>query len=209
MMYGSDYLALADWRRQVAALYGRIREADDPQEAWRDFRLTRDRLFAGHAQTPLEADQRQSFTALNYYPYDVRLRMEGEVVIDEGCESSALDLPGEGIFHFTRFARVSFTLEEQKVSLAVYWVEGYGGGLFLPFRDKSNGRGSYGGGRYLYDSIKGADLGAGEKEILLDFNFAYNPSCAYNDRWICPLAPLENWLNFAVTAGEKAFSPVK
>ena len=89
--------------------------------------------------------------------------------------------------------------------LNLYWIEGYGGGLFLPFRDATNGRVSYGGGRYLYDTIKGADLGAGSESVLLDFNFAYNPSCAYNDRWVCPLSPPENWLPQAIRAGEKSF----
>ena len=89
--------------------------------------------------------------------------------------------------------------------LNLYGLEGYGGGLFLPFRDSSNGRGTYAGGRYLYDTIKGADLGANGESILLDFNFAYNPSCAYNDQWVCPLAPPDNWLEFAIPAGEKEF----
>ena len=75
----------------------------------------------------------------------------------------------------------------------------------MPFRDATNGRDTYGGGRYLYDSIKGADLGATLEVISLDFNFAYNPSCAYNDQWACPLAPSENWLDVEIRAGEKAF----
>jgi uncharacterized protein (DUF1684 family) len=85
-------------------------------------------------------------------------------------------------------------------------VQGYGGGLFLPFKDQTNRTETFGGGRYLYDTIKGADLGANEQEMLLDFNFAYNPSCAYNTQWVCPLAPQENTLNCAVIAGEKRFT---
>ncbi len=142
---------------------------------------------------------------LCYYAYDVRLRVQGKVVHEIEQESFAMELPVEGAFRFRRFARVRFELYGQKLSLALYWVEGYGGGLFLPFRDRSNGRTTYGGGRYLYDGIKGADLGAARETILLDFNFAYNPSCAYNDRWVCPLAPPENWLDVEVPAGEKAF----
>jgi uncharacterized protein (DUF1684 family) len=85
-------------------------------------------------------------------------------------------------------------------------VQGYGGGLFLPFRDQTSRAQTFGGGRYLYDTIKGADLGAGDQEIPLDFNFAYNPSCAYNAQWVCPLAPQENNLNMPITAGEKRFT---
>ena len=91
----------------------------------------------------------------------------------------------------------------QPAELSAFWIEGYGGGLFVPFRDATSGATTYGGGRYLYDTIKGADLGAGAERIVLDFNYAYNPSCAYNDEWVCPLSPPENRLLFAVEAGEK------
>ena len=91
-------------------------------------------------------------------------------------------------------------------TLTLFWMEGYGGGLFLPFRDLTNGHETYGGGRYLYDTIKGADLGAGNGEIVLDFNFAYNPSCAYSPRWVCPLSPPQNTLAVRLEAGERAFA---
>ena len=104
-------------------------------------------------------------------------------------------------------ARVRFAVPGHEAELSLFWVGGYGGGLFLPFRDATHGRETYGGGRYLYDTIKGADLGAGVDEVVLDFNYAYNPSCAYNDRWVCPLSPPENSLPFAVEAGEKLFRP--
>ena len=80
-----------------------------------------------------------------------------------------------------------------------------GGGIFVPFRDATNGETTYGGGRYLLDTIKGADLGIGMDEIVLDFNFAYHPSCHYNDKYTCPLSPVENRLAMAVEAGEKAY----
>jgi uncharacterized protein (DUF1684 family) len=100
-----------------------------------------------------------------------------------------------------QIATIHFSL----TGIPAYWIEGYGGGLFLPFRDATNGRDTYGGGRYLYDGIKGADLGARSDNFLLDFNFAYNPSCAYDDRWICPFAPAENWLPIEIRAGEMTF----
>jgi uncharacterized protein (DUF1684 family) len=90
-------------------------------------------------------------------------------------------------------------------SLSLFWIEGYGGGLFLPFKDLTNRKETFGGGRYLYDTIKGADIGVQGQEILLDFNFVYNPSCAYNAQWYCPLAPEENALNISIAAGEKRF----
>ncbi len=92
--------------------------------------------------------------------------------------------------------------------LTVYWLEGYGGGLFLPFQDATSGQSSYGGGRYLLDSIKGADLGnettgSQEERLVLDFNFAYHPSCMHNPAYVCPLAPEENRLPVAIAAGER------
>lgn len=89
--------------------------------------------------------------------------------------------------------------------LALLWVEGYADGLFLPFRDATNGTETYGAGRYLLDAAKSADLG-GDMErgtLILDFNFAYHPSCAFDPRWSCPLAPPENRLDVAVRAGER------
>ena len=112
----------------------------------------------------------------------------------------------EGRLGYRPFATAEFDVPGTgEARLTLYWMDGYGGGLFLPFRDATSSRDTYGGGRYLYDTIKGADLGAGEGEIVLDFNFAYNPSCAYNPRWICPLSPAENSLAFRVEAGESAF----
>lgn len=199
------YLSLADWRRQVADIYYKVRENADPTAAWRQFQDDRDELFANHIQTPLSAEQQKHFRGLNFYPYDPRLRLLGQLTDPVEEKSFSVDLPDEGLLRLTCFAQVQFHLLGQETSLAIFWVEGYGGGLFLPFRDKSNGQGTYSGGRYLLDGIKGADLGAADGKLVLDFNFAYNPSCAYNDRWVCPLAPAENWLNMEILGGEKTF----
>jgi len=101
-------------------------------------------------------------------------------------------------------------LLDVECSLTVFSIVGYGGGLFLPFRDATSGHATYGGGRYLFDTIKNTDAGclevvAGSSRVVLDFNYAYNPSCAYDHRWACPLAPQENWLSVPVTAGELAY----
>ena len=86
------------------------------------------------------------------------------------------------------------TLDGQELSLDLHWLEGYGGGIFVAFADATSGSETYGGGRYVLDSVKGADLGQDGERLVLDFNFAYNPSCAYDPRWICPLAPASNRL---------------
>lgn len=202
---GLDYLELADWRRQVAEMYTAVRQNCNEEEAWCDFRSKRDKLFATHPMTPLNAHQKERFTQLPYFPYNPAYRVTGAINHNILTRHHDINIPNEGIFHFVSFAEVHFELGKRPLTLTLYWVQGYGGGLFLPFRDGSNGKKSYGGGRYLYDGIKGADLSKNNDSFILDFNFAYNPSCAYNDQWICPLAPEANHLSIDIDAGEKAF----
>ena len=198
-------LQLAHWRRKVAELYAALRQEPDSKKAWQQFRQTRDELFRTHPQTPLSAEQRTNFTGLSYFAYDPDFCVRGQLDMQVVHDSFTVDLPQDGRFRYTRIAQVHFIIKTRPAILNLYWVEGYGGGLFLPFRDATNNDTTYGGGRYLYDAIKGADLGAEEETILLDFNFAYNPSCAYNDQWVCPLAPPENWLSLPIHAGERSF----
>jgi uncharacterized protein (DUF1684 family) len=114
-------------------------------------------------------------------------------------------LRADGRLRLRRIGRLDFEIDGIAVRLYLYWLEGYGGGLFLPFRDATNGHGTFGGGRYLLDTRKGADLGTVDGRLIVDFNFAYNPSCAYNDVWHCPLPPVENWLQVPIRAGERSF----
>jgi uncharacterized protein (DUF1684 family) len=105
---------------------------------------------------------------------------------------------------FTRFAVARFDWKGEPASLDAYWLETYGGGVFIPFRDATAGAETYGAGRYVLDTVKGADLGTTEDgRLVLDFNFAYHPSCAHDPRWVCPLAPPANRLSFEVSAGER------
>jgi uncharacterized protein (DUF1684 family) len=104
---------------------------------------------------------------------------------------------------FVRIGWVSFRVAESDCRLAVYWLDEYSGGIFIPFRDASSGKETYAGGRYLWDSAKGADLGSDGDELVLDFNYAYHPSCASDTRWSCPLAPPENRLSVPIAAGER------
>ncbi|HSF80399.1 MAG TPA: DUF1684 domain-containing protein [Anaerolineales bacterium] len=205
-----DPIALADWRRSVAELYANVREVSrhNPVQAWHEFRLSRDQLFKRHPSTPLSLQQRQSFTALSYYPYDPGWRLNGGIDLQVPQETFELELPGDGLLRYTRVARICFTRDSREASLSLFWLEGYGGGLFLPFMDATNGKETFGGGRYLYDTIKGADLGIRDDQVVLDFNFAYNPSCAYDDRWVCPLPLEENRLPFPVRAGENLPSQI-
>jgi uncharacterized protein len=195
----TDTLDLLEWKRRVFELYAEIRRTDDPAAAWDRWRQTRDELFRSHPQSPLPSEARVGFGGLDYFPYDARLRFVVEV---EPCEPRGVDILGSAA------TRLSFTLAGvarcDAGDLELYWLDGYGGGLFLPFGDATNGSETYGGGRYLLDTVKGADLGVEDGEVVLDFNFAYNPSCSYDDRWACPLPPPENRLDLAIRAGERS-----
>lgn len=201
----TDPLSLADWRRRVAEMYAAVRHNPDPQAGWRAFRGQRDRLFASHPVSPLDEAQQASFETLPFFSYNPAWRKLGRLDKKVERRTYAIELPDEGSFRYTRVANVHFDHQGEEHSLSLFWVEGYGGGLFLPFQDQTSGKGTYGGGRYLYDGIKGADLNLEPEGFLLDFNFAYNPSCAYNDRWVCPLSPPENRLGCAVEAGERRY----
>ena len=115
---------------------------------------------------------------------------------------------GHGWFdEFTvRSGQARFELRGESLALELDWLASYGGGVFLCFRDSTSGTTTYGGGRYLLDTVKGADLGETDGTLVLDFNFAYNPSCSYDPGWVCPLAPPANRLSIAVGAGEKHLS---
>jgi uncharacterized protein len=91
--------------------------------------------------------------------------------------------------------------------VALWRFDQYGGGLFLPLRDATAGTSSYGGGRYLLDTAKGADLGSAGQSLVIDLNFLHHPSCRYDDRWACPLAPNDNAIDIPIPAGERLALP--
>ena len=196
-------LDLLDYRRRVADMYRAVREGNgDPNVcAW--FRQQRDALFRTHPQSALDEAQKAAFTGLSYYEHDPAYRVVAHVDTNVEPEVLHVELGEDGAFEYRRFGQVTFDLPTGSGRLSLFWIVGYGGGLFLPFGDATNRETTYGAGRYLFDTIKGADLGTTITEVVLDFNYAYNPSCAYNPRWVCPLAPLENRLAFPVLAGEQ------
>jgi uncharacterized protein (DUF1684 family) len=213
-----DDLSLADWRRHVSDLYAEVRRliASDPQEAWQLWRREREALFRGHPQSPVPPEARSAFRAI-HFPFDPALRFEVTVESEApagdgpaplaglGFGEPLLPVSGGGQMRFSRIGFVDVPFPDGPRRLALFWMEGYAGGLFLPFRDATNGRETYGAGRYLLDAAKSADLGGDLRRgtLVLDFNFAYQPSCAFDPRWACPLAPPENWLDVEVRAGER------
>ena len=198
-------IALADWRRTVAEHYAAVRAAAgvDPAAAATRFRAAREALFREHPESPIAPDRRAQWRGFSWFPYDPAWRVTATV--DAGIPRTEFEiaLATDGILRCARVGHARFAIGGASAVLTVYWLEGYGGGLWLPFTDATSRRETYGGGRYLFDTIKGADLGGADDLLVLDFNFAYNPSCAYDARWSCPLSPPENRLPFAVTAGER------
>lgn len=197
-----DLLDLLDWKRRIFALYAEVRAAADPEPAWRRWREGRDELFRTHPQSPLPEPARPAFPGVVYYAYDPAMRVLAQVEEAEP-ERLSVTTSRDGTYGFTRFGTARFELVGEERSLDLLWLEGYGGGVFLPFRDATSGRETYGAGRYLLDTVKGADLGNEDGRLVLDFNFAYNPSCVYDPRWDCPLAPPANRLPLPVRAGER------
>ena len=210
----ADRLSLADWRRRVATLYAEVRamSATDPAAALAHWRAVRERLFREHPQSPVPAAARAGFRA-RHFDHDPRLRFHAVVEPAPPPEPGALplELPNSGAdsLSFSRVGRVRLPFPDGERMLSVFWMAGYAGGIFLPFRDATNGTETYGAGRYLVDAAKGADLGAapgadpGSWALILDFNFATQPSCAFDPRWACPLAPPENRLDLEIRAGER------
>jgi hypothetical protein len=197
-----DELDLLDYKRRVFALYARVRAEPDPARAFALWVAERDDLFAHHPQAALPPERRAGFGGLSYFPHDPA----GCVLADiEPTERRRYDVASSdgATMAFERIAVARFALGGEPCALELYWLLGYGGGLFVPFADATAGAETYGAGRYLLDTVKGADLGTRDGRLVLDFNLAYNPSCSYDPRWACPLAPPPNRLTIPVRMGER------
>lgn len=196
-------LNLLDYRRRVADLYRQVRHMGGGESAWRLWVRGRHDLFRDHPQSPIPLEARPMFDSLTYFEYDPTLRFELGIQPPAEEASAHLGHSGEGSTGFQVVGFVSVPLGGSDERLSVHWLDGYGGGLFLAFRDGTNGNETYGGGRYLLDSTKGADLGSTRERLVVDFNFAYHPSCVHSPRWSCPLPPADNRLTVPIHGGEK------
>jgi hypothetical protein len=198
----------ADWRRSVFALYASVRRiaASDPAAAHAHWISCRNELFSSHPASPLLDADRDRFTGLPVPPYDPDWRFELPVHAPAEPQRMDVETGTDGVVPFELLGTVRVPLAG---TLDVWRLASYGGGLFVPVKDALAGKrgGTYGGGRYLIDTIKGADLGMsaddGEATLVLDFNFAYNPSCAYDPEWACPLAQAGNTLPIEIPVGER------
>src|SRR6266487_1256418 len=211
----SEFLDLYDYRCRVAAMYRERNHAllsgENAAAVLQHFRQQRDQLFAQHPQSALDEEQRGAFDGLRYFPYNPAGCCEATIDIDVEHTRQEITMNASETMMMTTIGRLHFMVGDEAMKLSLYWLDVYGGGLFLPFRDATSPAQSYGGGRYLFDTIKGSDFlfvpdVQDQRHILLDFNYAYNPSCAYNYRWTCPPAPTENRLSVPIPAGEMNYN---
>ena len=198
-----DLLDLVDYRRRVAELYQQVRSLGAGRSAWEAWRAGRDELFREHPQSPYDAASRRTLQPLPCFDHDPAWRTTASLVRTGEPETFTLQHSAEGGTTATRVGVLRFQLGGERFELSAFWLEQYGGGLFVPFRDATSGDGTYGGGRYLLDTAKGADLGGDGDGLVVDFNYAYHPSCVHSPRWSCPLALPEDRLPLPVRAGER------
>ncbi len=210
----ANTLDLADYRRRVADIYAEVRRRGLTADSWQRWGEARSELLRTHPQSPLDDRHRASATSVGYFDYDPSWRVVGTVHAAEPIGSATPPTRTtpptlhEGRSSFAPIGSVSFERSGMTFRLGLFWLQGYGGALFLPFGDKTNGRTTYGGGRYLLDGAKSADLGSpAPGRLLLDFNFSYHPSCAWDPVWPCPLAPPGNRMSIEVEAGERRPEP--
>jgi uncharacterized protein (DUF1684 family) len=221
---GPTYLQLADWRRRIATLYAEVRShaSSNPAAALAHWRAVRSHLYCTHPQSPVPVHERETFRA-QHFPHDPALRFEVPIILDvigherrgghaevaepaaPGARVEAIPTSAGSNMVMQRLGWIDVPFPAGERRLTLYWLEGYTGGLYLPFGDSTNGVGTYGAGRYLLDGAKSADLGgdAARGTLIIDFNFAYHPSCAFDPRWTCPLTPPENRLDLPIHAGER------
>lgn len=193
-------LELASWRRAVAELYAAVRRESVPAIGHERWRRGRDELFRSHPQSPLAADDPLRASGLPYFGYDPSLRFELPLLPPRRTETLQPEA-SEGRLRLDLVGHLA--IPELGITLDVWWFAQYAGGLFLPLRDGTAGDTSYGGGRYLLDTAKGADLGGSDGSVVVDLNFLYHPSCRYSSSWQCPLAPRGNTITAPVRAGER------
>ena len=174
-----------------------MHEHGSEEEALDAFRQAKDEFFRTDPYAPLTPEQQTVFEGLSYYPYNAALNLRRPLDRDVSDEPVTMDTSTGDRREYRRAGKIRFEVEGEPAELTIY--EGPEGDLFLPLRDATSGKETYGAGRYLEPEWLDED------SVEADFNLLYNPYCAYNDAYSCPLPPLENWLQVPIEAGEKKF----
>ncbi|MFD7155033.1 DUF1684 domain-containing protein [Kribbella sp. NPDC059898] len=203
--FGAAALAVGDWRRRVFELYAAVRAEPDPAKAHAHWQTTRNNLLTHHPASPVPGQDRAMYRGAPVASYNPQFRYETTIDTDVKPDSWEFQSATDGVIPFSLVG----TLHLPIGNLDVWWLESYGGGLFIPVKDRNQQ--TYGGGRYLIDTVKGADLGSdlSTGRFVVDLNFAYNPSCAYSPDWTCPLAPPTNTLDTDLPVGELTSTPAE
>jgi len=167
------------------------------------FRRQKDKFFLENAESPIQPEDKEGYTGLNYFPFDATYRVNATLIPEAHPGIFRVQTTTGDHKEYTRAGRLEFEINGQKLCLTAFMPPAdeplHGNRLFVPFRDKTSGKESYGAGRYL-------DLNKRESnQYVLDFNRAYNPYCAYSPYYSCPLPPGENTLPIEIRAGEKVF----
>ncbi len=161
-----------------------------------EFRVQKNEFFAQHPQSPLTHEQKHAFEGLKYFPENPDLRLEVKVNVFPTQETVSIQTTGGVPQDYLRYGSFTFEVEGKTAKLTLYSRED---GYFLPFVDSLAGKETYPAGRYIEPEV------LPDGKFLVDFNLAYNPYCAYNDKWSCPLTPAENRVKVPIRAGEKIF----
>lgn len=165
-------------------------------------RKEKDQFFETHPQSPIPQADRESFDGLAYFPPDPSYRFELELDEHDNPETISVETTHDGVREYLRWGEFQFEIDDEAATLQAYRSDPSEDRLWVPFRDETNGAETYPAGRYL--DLEEAEHRDGDGWIL-DFNLAYNPSCAYADAYECPLIPMENWLDIRIEAGEKTY----
>jgi len=183
-------MELADWKRSLE-----------------EERKLRDESLAVDPKSPIPAEERKTFKGLDYYPPNLDYRFEVELHEHEEKQTVRMNTASGQELELIRWGEFRFEFEGKRLTLQVYRRSPEDRWLFIPFRDRTNGKETYGAGRFLYFHLKEPNAGTGR--LVLDFNRAYNPFCAYSPGHGCPLVPPENWLDVPIYAGEKVYAKRK
>ncbi|POG54489.1 DUF1684 domain-containing protein [Haloferax marisrubri] len=171
-------------------------------DALRTHREEKDRYLAADRNSPIPPDQREFFDGLDYFDPDPDLRFELELREYDDPERITIGTSTDGEREYLAWGRFEFEVDGESYALNAYRADADEDRLWVPFRDETNTEETYGAGRYL--DLEAADR-TDDGRWVVDFNYAYNPFCAYSPRYECPLVPMENWLDVRVEAGEKDY----